>query len=93
MCQLKVEKQIASKHPNVRDPIERVGLKCRVLEAMFKRGQRLLIIKLEKCNEVRELLIENGTTGSWGHICYQDRDWRVSVTTVAVCIGVKEMGM
>jgi len=60
---------------------------------MFKRGQRLMIITLEKYNEVRELLIENGTTGLWGHICYQDGGWMVSVTTVAVCMGKKETGM
>ena len=37
--------------------------------------------------------MENRATGSQGHICYQDRSQRVSVTTVAVCIGVKEPGM
>ena len=29
-----------------------------------QEGQRLMIIKLRKYNQVRELLIENGTTGS-----------------------------
>jgi len=52
-----------------------------------------MIIKLERYNKIRELLIENRTTGSQGHICYQDRDWRVSVTRAAVCMGVEEIGM
>ena len=60
---------------------------------MFKRGQRLIIIKLRKYNEVRELLIETRTTGSWGHICYQDAGWRVSVTMATVCMGRKETGV
>jgi len=59
----------------------------------IQEGQRLMIIKLERYKEIRELLIENRTTGSQGHICYHDRDWRVSVTTAAVHMGVKEMGM
>jgi len=53
-----------------------------------------VIIKLGKYNEIRELLIEKRTTGSQGHICYQDKDQRVSVTTrAAVCRGLKETGM
>jgi len=52
-----------------------------------------MIIKLERYNKIRELLIENRTTGSQGHICYQDGGWRVSVTMAAVHMGVKEMGM
>jgi len=52
-----------------------------------------MIIELERYNEIRELLIENRTTGSQGHKCYWDRDWRASVTRVAVCMGVKETGM
>jgi len=51
-----------------------------------------MIIKLERYKEIGELLIENRTTVSWGHVCYQDGDWRVSVTIVAVHMGVKEMG-
>jgi len=43
-----------------------------------------MIIKLEGYNEIRELLIENRTTGSQVHVCYQDGGWRVSVTRVAV---------
>ena len=34
----------------------------------------------------------NRTTGSQGHICYQGRGWRVSVTMVPVRMGVKDMG-
>ena len=51
-----------------------------------------MIIELRKYNEIREL-IENRTTGSQGYICYWDRGWRVSVTTVALHMGVEEMGM
>ena len=43
-----------------------------------------MIIKLRKYNEIRELLIENRTTGFQGHVCYWDGDQRVSVTRVAV---------
>jgi len=49
--------------------------------------------ELERCNEIRELLIENRTTGFQGHVSYQDGEWRVSVTRAAVCMGVKGMGM
>jgi len=52
-----------------------------------------MIIDLRKYNEIRELLIENRTTGSQGHVSHQDRDWRVSVTRAGVHMGVKEMGM
>jgi len=51
-----------------------------------------MIIKLQKYNEIGELLIETETTGSWGHICYRDRGWRVSVTTVDLHMGRKELG-
>ena len=56
-------------------------------------GIRLMIIKLKKYNEIRELLIENRTTGSQGHVSYWDRGWRVSITRAAVHMGVEEMGM
>ena len=52
-----------------------------------------MIIELEKYNKARELLIENRTTGSQGHICYWDGGWRASVTKAAVCMGVEETGM
>ena len=52
-----------------------------------------MIIKLERYNEIGELLIENRATGLQGHICYQDRGRRVSVTMVTVCMGVEETGM
>jgi len=52
-----------------------------------------MIIELGKYNEARELLIVNRTTRSQVHICYQNRCWRVSVTKVAVHMGVEEMGM
>ena len=56
-------------------------------------GIRLMIIELRKYNEIRKLLIENGTTGSQAQVSYQDGVWEASVTRVAVRMGVKEMGM
>ena len=47
-------------------------------------GIRLMIIKLGIYNSAEELLIETRTTGSQGHVCYWNRDRRVSVTGVAV---------
>ena len=70
-----------------------VGWKHRVLKVTTQEGQRLMIIKLERYNKIRELLIENGTTGLWGHIHYQDGGWSASVTMMAVHTGKKEMGM
>ena len=58
-----------------------------------QEGKRLMIIELKKCNEVRELLIGTAATGSHGHVCYQDRVWRVYITMAAVHMGVKETGM
>jgi len=52
-------------------------------------GKRLMIIKLERYNEIGELIIENRTTVSQEHICYQDGGQRVSVTMAAVCMGVE----
>ena len=52
-----------------------------------------MIIELERYNEIGELLMENRITGSQGHVRYWDRDWRVSVTRVAVQMGVEETGM
>jgi len=52
-----------------------------------------MIIELGKSNKIGELLTENRTTGSQGHIHYQDGDQRVSVTRVAVCMEVKGMEM
>jgi len=52
-----------------------------------------MIIELERYNKIRELLIENGTTGSQGHVCYWDKGQRVSVTMAAVWMGVEETGM
>jgi len=57
------------------------------------RGIRLMIIKLRKYNKIKELLIENRTTGSQGHVSYWDGDQRISVTRAAVHIEVKGMGM
>jgi len=52
-----------------------------------------MIIKLERYNEVGELLIENRTTGLQPHVHYWDRDQRVSVTGAAVCMEEKGTGM
>ena len=52
-----------------------------------------MIIELGKYNEIEELLIENRTAGSQGHVSYWDGDWRVSVTRAAVHMGVKGTGM
>ena len=59
----------------------------------IQEGKRLMIIKLERYNEIRALLIQTGITGFPGHICYQDGGQRVSVARAAVCIRVEEMGM
>jgi len=56
-------------------------------------GIRLMIIKLGKYNSAEELLIETRTTGSQGYVCYQDRDWRTSITRAAVRMGLEGMGM
>ena len=49
-----------------------------------------MIIELRKYNEIGELLIENGTTGSQAQVSYQDGVQEASVTRAAVCMGVKE---
>jgi len=51
-----------------------------------------MIIKLERYNEIGELLIEKGITGLQGHVCYWDGGCRVSVTRAAVCMGWKRWG-
>jgi len=52
-----------------------------------------MIIELEKYNEAEELLIETGITGFQGHICYRDGGRSISVTKVAVHMGLGKMGM
>ena len=59
----------------------------------IQEGQRLMIIELRKHNKVGELLIEIGTTGFQGHICYQNGDRRVSVTGAAVRMEEEGTGM
>jgi len=56
-------------------------------------GIRLMIIELRKYNKIRELLIENRTTGSQAQVIYRDEVWEASVTRAAVRMGVREMGM
>ena len=58
-----------------------------------QEGAKTYDNQTEELQRSWELLIETGTTESWGYICYQDGGWRVCVTTVAVWMGVKEMGM
>jgi len=36
----------------------------------IQEGKRLMIIELRKYNKVGELLIDIGTTGLKGHVCY-----------------------
>ena len=52
-------------------------------------GIRFMIIKLRRYNKIGALLIEK----SQAQVSYQDRVREASVTRVAVCMGVKEMGL
>jgi len=54
---------------------------------------RLLKIELGKYNEIGELLMRNRTTVLQAQVSYRDRFWEASVTRVAVCMEVKEMGV
>src|SRR5882724_5197381 len=56
-------------------------------------GIRLMIIELGIYNLAKELLIETRTAGSQGHVCYQNGDWRVSVTGAAVRMEEEGTGM
>ena len=56
-------------------------------------GIRLMIIELEKYNSAKELHIETRATGSQGHICYWNGDWRASVTRAAVRMELEGTGM
>jgi len=56
-------------------------------------GIRLMIIKLRKYNEIRELLIRNTTTGLQAQVSYQDGVQEALVTMAAVHMGVEEMGI
>jgi len=51
-----------------------------------------MIIELEKYNSAEELHIETRATGSQGHVCYRNGDWRASVTRVAVCMELEGKG-
>ena len=53
-------------------------------------GIRLMIIELGKYNSAKELHIETRATGSQGHICYRNGDWRASVTRAAVHMELEE---
>jgi len=56
-------------------------------------GTRLMIIELRKYIEVGEILIESEITGLQAQVSYWNRDRRVSVTRVAVCMEEKGRGM
>ena len=56
-------------------------------------GIRLMIIELEKYNQIRELFIINKIIVSQAQVSYWDRDWRVSVTGAAVRMEEEGMGM
>src|SRR5882724_3157720 len=93
MCQSKgkrIEFLAMSQHQS---PNRVIRIEVQGPQGNVQEGKRLMIIELERYNEIGELLIEIGITGSQGHICYQDGGQRVSVTMVAVHMGVKEMGM
>ena len=47
-----------------------------------------MIIKLERYNEIGELFILKGTTGSQGHIFNQNRGQRVSVLRIQVSVQI-----
>jgi len=51
----------------------------------IQKGKRLMIIQLGEYNETDALLMD--ATGSQGHVCYQDGDQDIPVTTVAVHMG------
>src|SRR5882724_3303605 len=55
-------------------------------------GIRLMIIELGNYNSAEELLIETRTIGSQGHVCYQNRNRRASVTRAAVHMGLEGTG-
>ena len=56
-------------------------------------GIRLMIIELGKYNSADELHIETRATGSQGHVCYRNGDWRASVTRAAVRMELEGMVM
>jgi len=64
---------VVEEHPTLETSSSEKDRSLEVLRAMFKRT-RLMIIKLRKYNEIRELLIENRTTGSQAHLSYWDGD-------------------
>ena len=56
-------------------------------------GTRVMIIKLGRYREIRELLMGNRTTGSQAQVREWDGFQVTSVTKAAVCTGVKEEEM
>ena len=69
------------------------GLKRCVFNREDRHQYKTSIIKLRKYNKIRELLIENRTTGSQAQVIYWDEVWEASVTRAAVHMGVRETGM
>ena len=60
-----------------------------ILRAMFKRDKTYY----NQTGEIRELLMENRTTGSQAQVSYWDGVQEAPVTMAAVCMGVEETGM
>jgi len=60
-----------------------------ILRAMFKRDKTYY----NQTGEIRELLMENRTTGSQAQVSYWDGVQEAPVTMAAVCMGVEETGV
>ena len=87
----KMMNQVIGKHPNIGDLVVS-KIEAESPQGNVQEGQRLMIIELERYNEIGGLLIEIRATGSQGCISYWDGDQRV-LTMAADCMGVKETGM
>src|SRR5882724_4444355 len=93
MCQLRGKRWMfrgASQHWRPRR-VSRIEVKYSLEQCSM--GTRLMIIELGEYNSAEELLIETGTTGLQGHICYWNGDRRASVTRAAVHMVLEVMGM
>src|SRR5882724_1923805 len=93
MCRLKGERREfrgASQH---RRPCRVSRIEAKESLEQCSMGKRLMIIELGKYNSAEELLIVTRTTGSQGHVYYQGKDRRTSITRVAVHMGLEGTGM
>src|SRR5882724_5318723 len=93
MCQSKGERRGFREASQCRRPhrVSRIEAKSSLEQCSM--GKRLKIITLGKYNSAEELHIETRTTGSQGHVCYWNGDWRASVTRVAVHMELEGTGM